>query len=138
MKYYHKVLQAASVIAASYGASALIGILCAAFTSVVGITLLNWDASASLQFMSGLIFIGPAIGCLLTFFSRKILDITFELDPDLKNGISGSGSDESSSPNVTIAILALAAIALPLLFLSYVQGRGAAEPTDRCILSRMC
>ena len=135
MKNYSRILHVLSVLASSYMAAALIGLLLSAFVFIMLSLNFDWDATTALRFAVPIVAAGPLVACALVFSSRVLIDVSLRVFPNL----TMDGSDgETSRPILGIALVSLFLIAFVLLFATQIGGGGASRPMERCVLSRAC
>jgi hypothetical protein len=131
-------LHVLSVLASSYPAAALIGLLASALVFILLNLNFHWDATTSLRFAIPIAVMGPFAGCALTFAARRLIDVSLRVFPRLRSGLGNEFEADTSRSVTPVIIGSLFFIASGLLFVSQIGGGGRTAQTDRCVLSMAC
>ena len=122
-----------SLLGASYGWAVLLGFL--GVGVIYPLAAAIYPAADARLLVVVLVIAGPAAGALVTFLSRRIIDVAMRLSPDL-------GSDFDKEPafevRTAVAISSIVVAAALLVLISFGGGGHGPPSPGKCLLSRDC
>lgn len=129
-----KVIPILGFVASSYSKNAIIGVLIGGLLFCVACAIdpeLSYDKYAGLL---SILVLGPIGGCLVTFASRRLIDLIVRISP---RAISGPGDSGDGRTMATVATIS--AMFLVWAFTS-MTGQGSVERDSipKCTLSAEC